>query len=247
MKINNYLDSTYLKTAEQATISEQETQKRVESLIKEAIEHKFKLVMIRPQYASLAKQIISNSNSKVLVGTVIGFHKGTFSIKEKLAEAKKAIASGADELDFVINYTEFLNKNIDLIKEELIRCTKLVLDNKKVIKWIIEVAALSNNQIIEITQLIKNTILENFDINDVQNVFVKSSTGFYKTKNNKPNGATYEAMQLIIAHAKPLKIKAAGGIKSYEDAIKMITLGVSRIGTSSATIIAQGGATKKEY
>ena len=58
--------------------------------------------------------------------------------------------------------------------------------------------------------------------------------GFYKTENNKPNGATLEIMSLISKYAKPLKIKAAGGVRDYETALKMITLGVDRIGTSSS-------------
>ena len=65
-------------------------------------------------------------------------------------------------------------------------------------------------------------------------VFVKSSTGFYKTENNLPNGATFETMKLIVENAKPLQIKAAGGVRDYETALKMITLRVDRIGTSSS-------------
>ena len=152
-----------------------------------------------------------------------------------------------DELDYVINYTAFLKGNIDLVNNEIIKGSKLALDNNKTIKWIIEVAALTNDQIIKITKLIRDTVLENFGIENAQNVFVKSSTGFYKTKNNEPNGATFEAMELINKYAKPLQTKAAGGIKSYKDAIKMITLGVSRIGTSSAKLIAEGKSTKNIY
>jgi deoxyribose-phosphate aldolase len=71
-------------------------------------------------------------------------------------------------------------------------------------------------------------------------VFVKSSTGFYKTKGGKPNGATVEAMRLIVENAKPLQSKAAGGVKNYQDAVEMIELGVTRIGTSSAKSIVDG-------
>lgn len=240
MKINNYLDSTYLKTARQAGISEEETQKNVTHLIEEAIAEGFKLVMIRPKFVSFAKNLITKEKIDVLVGTVIGFHEGSLSIDDKLTEAKEAIINGADELDFVVNYTAFLNGNVNLIKSEIFKGTKLGLEHQKIVKWIIEIAALTNDEIIAITQLIKDVILANFGEDNATKVFVKSSTGFYKTTDNKPAGATFEAMKLIVEHAKPLKVKAAGGVKNYADAIKMINLGVDRIGTSSAKIIVEG-------
>lgn len=247
MNINKYLDSTYLKTAAQAGISEDETQKNVIELIKEAISENFKLVMIRPKFVSLAKEYITNAKSSILIGTVIGFHEGTASVEEKLKEAKKAIADGADELDFVINYHAFLNGNINLIKSEVFKGSKLGLDHNKVVKWIIEIAALTDQEIIAITQLIKDVILSNFGEENTNRVFVKSSTGFYKTTDNKPSGATFEAMELIVKNAKPLQVKAAGGVKSYKDAVKMINLGVDRIGTSSAKAIANGNQTTTNY
>ncbi|MET2983785.1 deoxyribose-phosphate aldolase [Aureibaculum conchae] len=247
MNINQYLDSTYLKTASQAAITEEETCKNVIGLIEEAITENFKLVMIRPQFISLAKELIANAKSNVLIGTVIGFHEGTTSVEEKLKEAKKAIEDDVDELDFVINYNAFLNEDINLVKSEIFKGTKLGLAHSKTVKWIIEIAALTNNQIIAITRLIKNVVLNNFGEENANGVFVKSSTGFYKTDNNKPSGATFEAMKLIIENAKPLQVKAAGGVKNYEDAIKMINLGVNRIGTSSAKAIADGKQTKNDY
>ena len=65
-------------------------------------------------------------------------------------------------------------------------------------------------------------------------MFVKSSTGFFKTQDNTPNGATFETMKLISENAKPLQIKAAGGVRNYGTALKMISIGVDRIGTSSS-------------
>ena len=77
MHIKNYLDSTYLKTADQASISEAENKKIVVSTIEEAIEEQFKLVMIRPEYVALAKNMVTVSHAKVKVGTVISFPEGT--------------------------------------------------------------------------------------------------------------------------------------------------------------------------
>lgn len=234
MKLTQFIDSTYLKTASQANLSEQKIVENVTNLIHEAIEYDFKLVMIRADYISLAKHIINTANSKVLVGTVVGFHEGTYSIEEKLEEAKQAIDLQVDELDFVVNYTAFKKGNIQIVVDELIACTALGLNNHKVVKWIIEVAALTTTEIKEISKLIKKVIIENFGEQNAKNVFVKSSTGFYKTINNKPNGATFESIKIMSENAKPLKIKAAGGVKTKEDALKMISLGVDRIGTSSA-------------
>lgn len=247
MNINQYLDSTYLKTALQAGISEEKTRKNVIGLIEEAIAENFKLVMIRPQFVSLAKKLVTKANSNVLVGTVIGFHEGTLSIDKKLTEAVKAIKDGADELDFVINYPAFLNGNINLVKSEVFKGVKLALEHGKIVKWIIEIAALSDQEIIAITQLIKDVILSNFGEENADKIFVKSSTGFYKTNDNEPAGATFKGMQLIIENAKPLQVKAAGGVKNYKDAIRMINLGVNRIGTSSAKAIAVGEQTKNDY
>jgi deoxyribose-phosphate aldolase len=190
--------------------------------------------MIRANYIKMVKEMLSKGNSPVLIGTVIDFPEGNSSIKNKLKEAEKAIELHSDELDFVINYNAFKAGNISLIKEEVLECTKLCIANNKVVKFIIEVAALSSKEIIVISQLIKEVVLTNFDETVVKKVFVKSSTGFFKTEQNKPNGATLETMKLISENAKPLKIKAAGGVRDYGTALKMISLGVDRIGTSSA-------------
>ena len=234
MKINQFLDATYLKTASQANISEEENQQKVVDLINEAILYHYKLVMIHSKYISLAKEMLLKVNADVLIGTVIDFPEGNSSKEQKLEEAKKAIALEADELDFVLNYTAFKEGKINLIKAEVFAATKLCLENNKVAKWIIEVAALTSEEIIVISQLIKEVVLANFDENATKKVFVKSSTGFFKTEDNKPNGATFETMKLISENAKPLQIKAAGGVRDYGTALKMISLGVDRIGTSSA-------------
>ena len=247
MEINKYLDSTYLKTATQAGITEEETKQNVIKLINEAIENNFVLVMIRPKFVSLATKMITDANSKVTVGTVIGFHEGTKPISEKLIEAKKAIDDGVDDLDYVINYEAFKDGDIELIKDEVLKGTELGLHHHKIVKWIIEVAALNDTQIVEISKLIRDVVLTNFDKKLAPKVFVKSSTGFYKPTNGKPAGATFEAMELIVENSKPLSAKAAGGVRSYEDAVKMVKMGVSRIGTSSALKIFQGKEAKSGY
>lgn len=247
MNINQYLDSTYLKTAKQANITDNETKQNVIELVNEAIEYNFKLAMIRPEFVAMAKNMVKEADSDVLIGTVIGFHEGTYSTNDKLTEAQKAINDNVDELDYVVNYNAFKEEKINLVKAEVYKGTKLALDNNKVAKWIIEIAALTNEEIIALTQLIRDVVLENFGEENAANVFVKSSTGFFKTLEGKPNGATFEAMELIVENAKPLPAKAAGGVRNYEDAVKMVEMGVTRIGTSSAKTITEGNTAKEGY
>ena len=245
--IQNHLDSTYLKTAEQAGISEKETENNVRQLVQECIDEHFVLAMIRPKFVTMAKKMISDARSNVTVGTVIGFHKGSYSIADKLVEAQQAIADGVDDLDFVINYNAFIEGDIELVIDEVLQGTKIGLENGKIVKWIIEIAALNNQQIAEITRLIHDVVIANFDKKEFSKVFVKSSTGFFKPANGGPAGATFEGMQIIKDNAGALSIKAAGGVRSYEDAVKMIELGVERIGTSSAKKIADGKPASSDY
>lgn len=247
MNVKQYLDSTYLKTASQAGISEEDNIVIVKNAISEAIQENFKLIMIRPEYVSLAKEMILKSNTNVLVGTVIDFPKGDSNLESKIREANEAIENGADDLDFVCNYEAFKNGDTALIKEEILIGTQIGLANNKTVKWIIEVAALTDKEIIQLSALIKNVVISNFKEDDYASVFVKSSTGFYKTENNLPNGATIPTMIMMLENASPLPVKAAGGVRSYEDAVEMIRLGVKRIGTSAAKAIADGKNTTNQY
>ena len=247
MNIKDYLDSTYLKTASQAGISENENREIVINCIQEAIDERFKLVMIRPEMVTLAKKMIVKENSKLNIGTVIDFPQGNSTLSKKLIEARQAIIDGADDLDFVCNYEAFKKGKINLVKEEILKCTQLGIQNHKIVKWIIEVAALNNQQIIQLSALIKNIVISNFKEENYTSVFVKSSTGFYKTENNLPNGATIPSVIMMLENASPLPVKAAGGVRNYEEAMNMVRLGVKRIGTSSAKAIVNGISTSDNY
>lgn len=247
MNIAQYLDSTYLKTPAQSVISNEETLQKDKDLAQEAIDNEVLAVMIRPDYVSEIKKYIQERNSDVIVGTVIGFHEGTYSVDEKLAEASKAIQNGADELDFVINYNAYLKGDLELVKEEFVKCTQLCIENQKVAKWIIEIAALTDEQIADLTKKISNWAEENFSENDLPNIFVKSSTGFYETTGGKPNGATFEGIKIMLDNAGKLPVKAAGGVRTPEDAEKMINMGVKRIGTSSALGLIKNQSTSEGY
>ena len=247
MNIKHYLDSTYLKTPEQAGLSETENATIVQQFIQEAIDEDFKLIMIRPDKVKMARKMIDEQKSKVQVGTVISFPEGTNSLEEKLDEAQQAVNDGADELDYVCNYNAFKNGDINLVKKEIIEGTKLAFQNHKVAKWIIEVAALTDAQIIQLCTLIKNVVIANFKEDCYPNVFVKSSTGFYKTENGLPNGATIPSIIMMIENASPLPVKAAGGVRTYDDVVEMIQIGVKRIGTSAAKTIADGQVSSGNY
>jgi deoxyribose-phosphate aldolase len=247
MNIKQYLDSTYLKTPEQAGLSEEENTTIAKEFIQESIDENFKLIMIRPNMVAIANKMIADANSVLLIGTVIDFPGGKSSFEAKIKEATQAINDGVNDLDFVCNYQAFKDGNIDLVKEEILKCTRLGLDNHKVVKWIIEVAALTDKQIIQLSALIKNSVIANFKEESFSSVFVKSSTGFYKTANNLPNGATVPSIIMMLENASPLSVKAAGGVRTYEEAVEMIRLGVKRIGTSGASAIAKGEKSEGEY
>lgn len=241
------MDSTYLKTAVQAGISEEENAKIVRQVIEEAVSESFKLVMLRPEYVSEARAYIDRMESKVLVGTVIDFPEGKASLEEKLAEAQRAIDNGADELDFVVNYRLFQQGEVEEVRDQIWKCSQLTLEAGKTVKWIIEVAALTNKEIVQLTTLVKKVALSKFEEKQYEKIFVKSSTGFYPTENGEPNGATVASIVLMMENASPLPVKAAGGIRTRKEAEQMIALGVKRLGTSSAKAIVENTSSTSAY
>lgn len=240
MKLAAYMDSTYLKTPKQSGLSDSETLEKIHQLTREAIENSFYAVMIRPDYVRSVRMLLDEKQATVKLGTVIDFPEGKGSVAEKISEAQKAIADGADELDFVIDYTAFKKGNEEKVREEVESCTQLGLKEGKVVKWIIETAALNDDEILRLSGLIKEIVLGKLSAFPAENVFVKSSTGFYETPDGSPNGANERVIKLMLEAAAPLPIKASGGVKTKADAEAMIELGVKRIGTSSALEIISG-------
>lgn len=240
MDLKQYLDSTYLETPALAGISFEEYKKKAEKYIQEAIDEHFKLIMIRPDIVATARQMIDEQKSDVLVGTVIGFPEGTYSTEEKLAEARKAIADGADELDFVVDYPMYKRGKVESVAEQVRVCTKLTLDAGKTAKWILETAALRDDEIEGLSELIRDVVLDNFSESAAPRVFLKTSTGFFKTEGGKPAGATLEGVRIMARAGAPLPVKAAGGVRDAQAAEEMIKAGVTRIGTSSAKKLADG-------
>ena len=246
-KIEDFIDSTYLKIKDESGLTDEQEKIFIKSFVLDAIEHHFKLVMIRSNHITFAKKIIADKSSNVLVGTVIDFPSGNLSTESKLDEIRIAINLGANEIDVVIDYMRFKKGDNDYIVNQVKKCTNLCFSHNKTIKWIIESAALSDNEIIGICELIKNIVLDNFNENNFGNIFIKSSTGYYNCPHSKPNGATISAIKLMVKHSLPLAVKASGGVRSIKDFNQMIALGVKRIGTSSALSILNGKQSYSKY
>jgi len=245
--VGGYIDSTYLKTSDQAGISDNETTRIITKTIQDAMDHNMKLVMIRPEFVSLADQMIKEYDSDLLVGTVIGFPDGDSGQGAKMDEAIKAIEDGVDELDFVVDYKAFKNGDLDTVMKEVSEGTAIGIEDGLVVKWIIESAALNNQEITELTRLISKIVVETVGEQKARNVFVKTSTGFYKPEDGSSGGATVDAVSIMSQNAGPLKVKASGGIYSREDLNNMLDAGASRVGTSAGLEIIKGGQGNTDY
>lgn len=208
MKLSKYIDHTLLKA--DASVD------AIKTLCKEAIEYDFKSVCVNTCNIELCKQELKGSD--VLVCTVIGFPLGAMSTEAKVFETSDAISKGADEIDMVINIGRLKDKDLDYCVDE-IKKIKASCGNH-ILKVIIETCLLSDEQIIDAC----NCVLE------AKADFVKTSTGF------STSGATFEGVALMKKTVgDKCLIKAAGGVRSHEDMLKMIELGANRIGTSSGT------------
>jgi len=245
--VGEFIDSTYLKTPEQAGIGEEETNVIVFDTIKNAIEHNMKLVMLRPEYVRTAREFIESKGANVLVGTVIDFPYGDSEHGVKMDEALEAIENGVDELDFVVDYKAFLSGNLDKVMKEVSEGTAIGISRGKTVKWIIESAALTNDQIAELTRLISEIVIKSVGEEKARNVFVKTSTGFFTPEDGSPGGATIDAVSIMSQNAGPLQVKASGGIYSREDLDSMVDAGASRIGTSAGLEIIRGEKANTDY
>ncbi len=210
MEIGKYIDSTNLKM--------DATSKDIEKLCKDAIEYSFETVCIHPSYIELAKSILKDTN--IGVCTVIGFPLGMHTPKTKVFEACEALELGADEFDMVINVGALKEKDYDYVKRE-IEEVRDVLEGKT-LKVIIETSLLTDDEIIKMTEICNETFVN----------FIKTSTGF------GTRGASVHDVELMHEHkSDTLEIKAAGGIKTFEQMNELIEKGATRIGTSNGVNI----------
>lgn len=207
MDLNNILSKVDHTLLLQGT-----TKEDIIKVCDDAIKNNVSSVCIPPYYVKLAKEYVKDN---INVCTVIGFPNGYSTKNVKLFEAKDALENGADELDMVINICMVKNNEYDLIEDE-IRSIKEIC-GKKILKVIIETCLLTEEEKINLCKIVTKAGAD----------FIKTSTGFSKA------GATFDDIKLFTKYiGKNVKIKAAGGISSLEDAEKFIKLGAERLGTS---------------
>lgn len=212
MKLNKYIDHTYLKAFGGEEV--------IKKLCKEAKDFDFKSVCVNPAYVGLAKELLNGSD--VLVCTVIGFPLGQNTTETKVFETMDAISKGAKEIDMVINVAALKDKKDEYVYNEIKEikeaCGKLTL------KVIIETCYLNEEEIVRACELSVKA----------KTNFVKTSTGFGTA------GATVENVKLMkqTVDGKAF-VKAAGGISTKEDALNMVEAGADRIGTSHGVEIVE--------
>lgn len=208
ININSMVDFTLLDP--------RATESDLEKLCDIAYKHSYYAVCVNPCNVSFVKGYINkNLNGTLNVVSVVGFPLGACTTHSKIFEAKEAIASGADEIDFVINIGKLKQGKIDYLKNELKKLRKV--SKGKVLKAIIETCYLDKNEIVKISKLCAQAKID----------FIKTSSGF------GTGGAILEDIKLIYETVKgQCKIKASGGIRTREQMVDFASLGASRIGTS---------------
>lgn len=210
LELNKYIDHTKLG----ANVSKAQ----IDQLIEEAKKYSFKSVCVNPIWVKYAKEQLKGTD--VLVCTVIGFPHGTHTAVVKTQETLDAVINGADEIDMVINVSALKSGDYETILDEIRGV--VVSSGDLVVKVIIETCYLTNEEIVKACELSV----------EAGAAFVKTSTGF------GTGGATVEHVTLMKETVKDeALVKASGGVRTYEDAIRMINAGASRIGTSNGVDI----------
>ena len=195
------------------------TPDEIKALCNDALEYKTASVCVPPCYVSLAKECLGN---EVAVCTVVGFPNGNTTTASKCFETREAIENGATEIDMVINIGQLRAGNVDYVRDEIKALKKECGGN--ILKVIIETCLLSDEE----KRIMCKTVAE------AGADYIKTSTGFSK------GGATVEDVKLFAENVpEGLKIKAAGGISSIEDAEAFVNLGADRLGTSRIVKIAK--------
>lgn len=195
-------------------------EKDIDALCDEAVEYGFMSVCVAPCWVSLAYKRLKDSDVKVC--TVIGFPGGFQLAGVKAFEARQAVAGGAAEVDAVINIGYLKSGRIDEVAQEISGIVDAAGD--ALVKIIIETCYLSDDEKVLASRIVRDRGAD----------FVKTSTGFGSA------GAKPEDIALIKKEVPDIKIKASGGIRTFDDAMRMINAGASRIGTSAGPDIIKG-------
>ena len=222
MEIARTIDHTLLKPTA--------TEAQIQTLCKEAAENNFASVCVNPSYVSLCASLLKESETKVC--TVIGFPLGATSTQSKVEETRIAIADGAEEVDMVIQIGALIEGRLDYVLNDIQAVVAEAHKTKTLVKVIIETVLLDENQKIAVSKIVKESGAD----------FIKTSTGF------AGGGATVADVALMRQYVGPdLGVKAAGGVRNYDDAVAMVKAGATRIGTSSGVQILSGLTSKNDY
>lgn len=201
-----------LKHVDHTLLLQPSTWEEIRQICDDAVKYQTASVCIPPSYVKQASEYLQG---RMAVCTVIGFPNGYMTTKTKEFETGDAIANGASEIDMVINIGWLKDKKYDWIEEE-IRILKAAC-GEKILKVIIETCLLTDEEKIKMCEIVTRAGAD----------YIKTSTGFSTA------GATFDDVKLFAEHVgEKVKIKAAGGISSLEDAQKFLSLGADRLGTS---------------
>lgn len=216
-----------LSKCDHTLLAQTATWEDIKAICDDGIKYQTASVCIPPCFV---KQASEYSKGRVVICTVIGFPNGYNTTAVKEFETKVAIANGADEIDMVINIGELKAGNYDYVENEIRTLKKACGD--KILKVIIETCLLTDDEKIKMCELVTKAGAD----------FIKTSTGFSKA------GATFADIELFAKHVgKNVRMKAAGGISSIEDAEKFVELGASRLGTSRIVKIVKKQESEGEY
>jgi deoxyribose-phosphate aldolase len=212
--IARWIDHTLLKP--EATPAE------IEQLCHEAREYHFAAVCVNPPYVKQCAQLLRDTD--VAVCTVVGFPLGAHTTATKVFETQQALADGAREIDMVINLGALKAKQYDVVRDDIRAVCDAAHARGAIVKVIIEAALLTDDEKVRACELARDAGAD----------FVKTSTGF------GPGGATVHDVALMARTVgRQLGVKAAGGIRTYEQAQAMIAAGATRIGASAGVKIVE--------
>ena len=207
------------KTVDHTLLTQTATWAEIKQICDDGMAYGTASVCIPPSYVKQAKEYVGE---KLAICTVIGFPNGYMTTATKEFETKDALANGADEIDMVINLGWVKDNRFDLVEQE-IRTLKAACGTK-ILKVIIETCLLTEAEKVKMCEVVTASGAD----------FIKTSTGFSTA------GATFDDIALFAANIGPnVKMKAAGGISSFDDAEKFISLGASRLGTSRIVKLAK--------
>lgn len=198
-----------------------------------ALQYDVASVCIKPYAIPLAVDILKNSN--VLVGTVIGFPHGNSTLEIKVAETQQACKEGAVEIDMVVNIGKVLQEDWDYVEREIAAVCKATHENNGILKVIFENDHLPADHYKKRLCELCSKLGVDFVKTSTGYGFVKGADGSYHYK-----GATSKDLELMRSHADPkVQVKAAGGVRTLDDLLKVRALGVSRIGATATVAILQ--------